>query len=285
MLPAVWVNGKRQPAAGPYLSARDRGATLADGVFETMRAHAGTVFRLDRHLSRLHASLAALEIPEPGELREWLLASVPDASDGDAGIRLTVTRGVGGPGVAPPADVEPTVVVAVNPFPVFPAAIYETGLSVHIASGRRNEHAMTAGLKTIAFTDSVAALLEARRAGAEEAIFLDTASHCSEATSSNLFVIAAGVLLTPPTSCAALPGITRATVLELAQTLRIEAAERAFGIDELMGAEEAFLTSSLRGIAPVARVGGRAIGSGAPGPVTCAVSAAYAALIETECTR
>ena len=283
MLSAVWVNGKRQSAAGLHLSARDRGAMLADGVFETMRAHAGRVFRLDRHMLRLHASLAALEIPEPAELREWLLASVPAGADGDAAIRLTVTRGVGPPGVAPPADVEPTVIVAVNPFPAFPPALYEAGLAAHVASGRRNEHAMTAGLKTIAFTDSVAALLEARRAGADEAIFLDTAGHCSEATSSNLFVVAGGVLVTPPISCAALPGITRGTVLELARAMGMGAAERAFGLDELMGAEEVFLTSSLRGIAPVARVDGRPIGSGAPGPVTRAISAAYVALIENEC--
>jgi branched-chain amino acid aminotransferase len=285
MLPAVWVNGQRQPAAGLHLSARDRGAMLADGVFETMRAHAGTVFRLDRHLARLHASLKALEIPEPAELREWLLVSLPEDGEGDAGIRLTVTRGVGAPGVAPPADVEPTVVVSVNPLPVVPAAVYERGLTAHIASGRRNEHAMTAGLKTIAYTDAIAALLEARRAGVDEAIFLDTAGHCSEATSSNLFVLADGVLLTPPISCAALPGVTRATVLELAAALGREASERAFAIDELMGAEEVFLTSSLRGIAPVTRVGGRSIGSGVPGPVTRAIAAAYAELIESECAR
>jgi branched-chain amino acid aminotransferase len=284
MLPAVWVNGKRQPSEGLHLSARDRGATLGDGVFETMRAHRGTVFRLDRHLSRLHSSLAALEIAPPGELRDWLLATVPDAAEGDAGVRLTVTRGVGAAGVPPPPDIEPTVVVAVNPLPVFPSAIYETGLTAHVASGRRNEQSMTAGLKTLAFTDSVAAWLEARRAGADEAIFLDTQDHCSEATSSNLFMLAKGVLVTPPLSCAALPGITRATVLELAQTMGIATTESSFGIDELLSAEEAFLTSSLRGIAPVARVGGRAIGRGGPGAVTRAVSAAYARLVETECT-
>jgi branched-chain amino acid aminotransferase len=124
MLSAVWINGKRQSASGLHLSARDRGLMLADGVFETMRAHAGTVFRLDRHLSRLGHALGRLEIPAPPELREWVLAALPDANDDDAGVRLTVTRGVGAPGVAPPAEAQPTVVVAVNPLPVFPAATY-----------------------------------------------------------------------------------------------------------------------------------------------------------------
>lgn len=283
MLPTVWINGQRQPAAGLHLSARDRGLTLADGVFETMRAHAATVFRLDRHLSRLENALKVLEIPIPGELREWVLAALPDATAEDASVRLTVTRGVGAHGVAPPDDARPTVIVAVNPMPVFPASVYESGLTAHVASGRRNEHAMTAGLKTVAFTDAIAALLEARRARADEALFLDTSGHCSEATSSNLFILSKGTLSTPPLSCAALPGITRATVLELAPALGVASTERAFGLDELLGADEAFLTSSLRGIAPLVRIDDRSIGSGRPGAVTRRFAQSYAALIAQEC--
>ena len=118
---------------------------------------------------------------------------------------------------------------------------------------------MTAGLKTLAYVDAVAGLLEARRAGADEALFLDTEGHCSEATASNLFIWTGAELVTPPLSCGVLPGITREAVLELA-TLRgtRQSAERAFGLDELLAADEAFLTSSLRGVAPLVRVGARA---------------------------
>ena len=283
MLPAVWVNGSRQTAGGLHVSARDRGFTLADGVFETMRVHHGRVFRLDRHLSRIQGALAALEIPPPPELCEWVLAAVPEASFGSASMRLTVTRGIGPAGLAPPADVQPTVIVSVSPFPTFPAGLYDRGLSVRVASGRRNEHALTSRLKTIAFTESIAALLEARRAGADDAILLDTAGHCSEGTSSNLFVRAGGVLVTPPVTCAALPGITRSAVLEIAAAQGIRAVEREFGRDELITAEEAFLTSSLRGIAPVVRVDGHVIGGGSPGKITLQVAAAYAELVEREC--
>ena len=241
------------------------------------------MFRLERHLARLEQSLAVLEIPAPPELRDWIHASLPDVQDGDAAIRLTVTRGVGAAGLPPPAEVVPTVLVVVSPRPVFPAATYEAGLTAQIASGRRNEHAMTAGLKTVAYTDAVLALLEARRAGADEAIFLDTAGHCSEATASNLFALSQGILITPPLTCAALPGVTRATVLELASALNIPAAEREFELDELLGSDEIFLTSSLRGIAPVSRVGEHAIGSGTPGPVTRRIAAEYAAVVEREC--
>jgi branched-chain amino acid aminotransferase len=283
MLGAVWVNGKRLPVAALHVSARDRGLTLADGLFETMRAHRGVVFRLDRHVGRLVRSLGVLEIPAPPDLRDWVLAAIPDRAAEDVSVRLTVTRGIGASGVAPSADVEPTVIVSVNPFPVFPPAMYEHGLAIHVASGRRNEQAMTAGMKTTAYTEAIVAFLEARRAGADDALFLDTAGHCSEATSSNLFLRAGNELVTPPTSCAALPGITREAVLEIARTMGVAAAERAFGLDELLDADEAFLTSSLRGIAPVAKVGGRALGGGVPGDLTRQVSAAYASLVTREC--
>lgn len=285
MLRAVWVNGRRQPADGLHVSARDRGLTLADGVFETMRVHHGRVFRLDRHLARLQRGLAALQIPAPDDLREWVLAAVPDASFGSASMRLTVTRGAGPAGLAPPADAHPTVIVAVNPFPAFPAATYENGLMVHVASARRNEHALTSGLKTLAFTESVAALLEARRAGADDAVFLDTAGHWSEGTSGNLFVHTGGVLATPPLSCGALPGITRATVLEIAAARGVPAVERELDRGELFAAQEAFLTSSLRGLAPVVRVDGRPIGTGAPGELTRMVADEYARVVENECAR
>ena len=283
MLPVLWVNGVRQAADAAHVSARDRGLMLADGVFETMRAHSGTVFRLDQHLARLTRALSVLDIPTPSELRAWVLAAVA-SSDETASVRLTVTRGPGAAGVAPPLDVTPTVVVAVGPMPAFAADIYERGLAAHVASGRRNEHAMTAGLKTLAYTDAILALLHARRAGAEEALFLDTAGHCSEATSSNLFAVHGTTLVTPPLSCAALPGITRATVIDLAGSLGFVASERAFSLDELLAADEAFLTSSLRGLAPLVRVDGRPIGSGKPGPATARLAAGYAALVARECS-
>lgn len=279
-LSAVWVNGQQQRPEGFHLSSRDRGLTLGDGVFETMRAYGGTVFRLDRHLARLAQSLAALEIPEPPELRAWMRDALRASGRRDASIRLTVTRGIGPAGVPAPDDPRPTVIVAVNPLPVFPAATYDVGLTAHVASGRRNERAMTAGLKTLAYADAVAAWLEARRAGAEEALFLDIEGHCSEATSSNLFVwTSSSTLLTPPVSCGALPGVTRGAVLEIARARGMPGAERAFGLDELFAAKEAFLTSSLRGIAPLVRVGAQPIGRGTPGSVTCEIAAAYAALV------
>jgi branched-chain amino acid aminotransferase len=177
----------------------------------------------------------------------------------------------------------PTVVVTVAPPPVFGTAIYEAGLTARIASGRRNEFSATSGLKTLAYTDSVLALIDARNAGADEVLFLDTSGHCSEASASNLFAVIGGRLVTPPTSCAALPGITRAAVLELAASLGVAADERPFDLPELEAASEAFLSSSLRGIAPLVRIDGKALGAGTPGPLSSRMMAAYAALVAREC--
>jgi branched-chain amino acid aminotransferase len=288
--PAVWIDGRRCPHGAAHVSALDRGLTLADGLFETMRAYDGVPFRLDAHLARIAAGAATLEIPLPPRMRDTVLAAVGDASatgGRDQGVRLTVTRGPGAAGAAPPTPAAtPTVIVAVGPLPHFPPSLYSAGLTAHVASGRRNERAMTAGLKTLAYTDSVAALIEARRADADDALFLDTEGHCSEAASSNLFAVAAGgTLLTPPLSCGALPGITRAAVIELAGARGVRVDERAFGLAELLDAREAFLTSSLREIAPLVRVDGRALGDGAPGPLTRDLMAAFQALVRRECAR
>ena len=279
----VWINGVSHPPESPHISVRDRGVTLADGLFETMRADHGRVFRLAQHLARLTAGLLALDFPVPSDLEPQVLDAVRAAGTGEASVRLTVTRGIGPAGLAPPADPRPTVIVVVIPMPRLPEALYREGLHAHVASGRRNQHSMTVGLKTVAFTDSVAALLEARRAGADEAILLDVDGHCSEASASNLFAMVDGTLVTPPLSCGALPGITRAVVRELAGPLGVTVAERILELDELYGAGEAFLTSSIRGIAPLVRVAGRVIGAGVPGDVTRRLIEQHAALVRDEC--
>ena len=279
----VWVDGERLPSEGAHISARDRGLTLADGVFETMRAHNGKVFRLEQHLTRIEGALRVLAIPAPAELRGWVSTAIRGAHAPDASVRLTVTRGVGPGGVTVPAEQVPSVIVTVAPPPAFGAAIYESGLTAQTASGRRNEHSMTAGLKTLSYTDSVAAMIDARRKGMDDALFLDTDGHCSEATASNFFAVIDGQVTTPPTACAALPGITRAAVIELAAGLGLKVDDRPLDPGKLKFATEAFLTSSLRGIAPLVRLDGMAIGTGKPGTVTRQVMTAYAELVAREC--
>ena len=284
----IWVNGHRTSADSLHLSALDRGFTLADGVFETMRVYDGHAFRLDAHIRRLSDATSAVGIPLPTDIGDVVTRAVVEASASglrEASVRLTVSRGVGSPGLAPPASPQPTIVLVIAPPPAFSPDIYANGVTVHVASGRRNERAMTAGLKTIAFTDSVLALAEARAAGADDAIFLDTEGHLSEATSSNVFMAAADskALVTPPLSCGALPGITRAAVIELASALGLDVEVRPIEHDELLASREVFLTSSLRAIAAAVSIDGRSVGDGKPGSLTRRVMEAYAALVSREC--
>lgn len=284
--PVIAINGHVVDPSIPHLSALDRGFTLADGLFETMRSYGGVIFRLDDHLARLERGANALRLFVPPQLHAMVLNTLRTAVDQglrDASVRLTVSRGPGAPGVAPPPDAQPTVVIAVHPLPPFPASLYGDGLSAATAVGRRNEHAVTAGLKTLSYTDAMVALADARASGNDDAIFLDTAGHLSEATSSNLFLVVDGTLVTPPLECGVLPGITRAAVLDIAGERSLGTEERQLHPEELHDADEAFLTSSVREIVPLVRVDGRLIGDGAPGEVTRTLMAAYAERVWAEC--
>jgi branched-chain amino acid aminotransferase len=285
----VWVNGERMASDAMHLSALDRGFTLADGIFETMLVRHGVIFRLERHLQRLRDGARVLRIGLPytveSELEEAARTAAGASGKEAAAVRLTVSRGPGAHGLAPRDVATGTVVITADALPAFPAALHEHGLSALTASARRDERALTSGVKTLAYTEAIASLGRARDEGADEVIFLDTEGHVSEASASNIFIVSGAALVTPPLSCGVLPGITREAIIELAATLGVQMMERPVSPSELSGADEAFLTSSLRGIAPLVRVDGRAIASGSVGQVTRELSAAYSELVESECMR
>jgi branched-chain amino acid aminotransferase len=278
VLPACWVDGKRVDPASAHILVTDRGFTLADGIFETMRAYGGTIFRLNDHMARLSRGAERLGLPRPAHLAETLSTAMRELRDAraDAVVRLTVSRGPGRHGLAPTRGESPTVVLTAQELTVF-----KTSIGVRTASGRRNEYAMSAGIKTLSYTDNVLALLEATAKGGEDAIFLDTGGHVSEATASNVFLVKNDAVHTPPLSCGAFPGITRAVVIELLDGLDVEVThDEPVTPAELAEADEVFLTSSIREIAPVDTIDGRTLA--APGPVTTAVMGAFAAHVQVE---
>jgi branched-chain amino acid aminotransferase len=288
-LPMVWVNGERVASDAMHLSALDRGFTLADGIFETMLVRYGMIFRPERHLDRLRDGARVLRIELPYAISDWLEEAAFRAGGAPgmdaAAMRLTVSRRPGAHGLAPRGRGASTVVITGAALPEFPESLYEHGLSALTASARRDERSLTAGVKTLAYTETIVALARAHDEGTDEVIFLDTEGHVSEASASNIFIATGGALVTPPLSCGVLPGITREAIIELAATLDVQVMERPVDPSELGGADEAFLTSSLRGVAPLVRVDGRAIGSGSVGELTRGLSAAYTELVENECAR
>jgi branched-chain amino acid aminotransferase len=281
----LWVNGERVATGAAPLSPLDRGFTLADGLFVTMLVRHGRIFRAARHLERLRLGASILRIALPVHVERWLHEVVHQATPElrDAAARLTVSRGVGSSGLAPRDLSASTVVITVNEPPTFPSALHEYGLSAITAAARRDERAATAGVKSLAYTEAIVALMRAHDENADEAIFLDIEGHISEASASNVFICRDGTLVTPPLSCGVLPGITREAIIELAPTLGVRVVERPVTARELAEADVAFLTSSLRGVAPLVRIDCRAIGRGTVGAMTRAVSSAYAALVDREC--
>jgi branched-chain amino acid aminotransferase len=274
----IWIDGRIVPAAGPHLSAFDRGFQLGDGVFETIRVRADHPTELAEHLARLRGSADGLSIPLPSDagpriergIAELLAAEGLDGPAGDASVRVTVSRGIfPGRGLLPPGeDVAPTIVVQAWPVLPPPADHLERGLHLVASSVRRDPENPLAALKTTSRADYVYARLEARRAGADDALFLTVDGFISEGTSANVFLVRGAELATPALACAILPGTTRSWILGWGARVGLRPAEGWLTTRDIAEADEAFLCSSVAGILPVTRFAGASIGSGTPGPWT-----------------
>lgn len=296
----VWVNGRLLPADEPHLSVFDRAFQLGDGIFETLRAHGGRVTELDDHLARLRRSAAGLDIDLPDDadarigaaIEELLHADGHDGPTGDASLRITVSRGAfRGRGLLPPDEVvEPTIAIQAWPVIPTPAGHLERGLRLVASAVRRDPTNPLATLKTVSRADYVYARLEARRAGADDALFLTVDGHLSEGTTSNLFLVrraADGILelATPSLDCAILPGTTRSWLLSWGQRVGLRPVEGWLVPADLAAADEAFLSSSVAGVLPVTRFEDIPIGTGTPGPWTHRARADREAMIRDEASR
>jgi branched-chain amino acid aminotransferase len=255
------------------VSALDRGFTVGDGVFETIRVIDGNPFAMDRHLARLHSSANRMGFPDPDDdyvraaCKELLDAWVGEVG-GDARLRITLTSGIGPPGSGR-ATPNPTMVVMVTPL-----GSTDPTTAVVTVNWRRNAFAATAGIKTTSYADCLVALAEAHSRGATEALMANTAGELCEGTGSNVFVAIDDRLLTPPLSSGCLAGVTRALVLEAG----CGAIEHVIPFDSLSDATEIFLTSTTRKVQAVAVIDGRPIGK-APGPHTRRAVEAFEAMV------
>jgi branched-chain amino acid aminotransferase len=291
----VWVDGRILPADGPHLSVFDRGFQLGDGVFETLRARGGRVTELHEHLARLHRSADGLDIPLPpavDRLLEEGIASLLAANGlggptSDASIRITVSRGPYRTRGVLPAHEDVAATIAIQAWPVAAAAAdhLERGLHLVASEVRRDPRNPLATLKTTSRAEYVYARLEARRAGADDALFLTIDDLLSEGTSANLFLVRRspddGILelATPSLDCAILPGTTRSWLLDWAPGAGLRPLEAHLRLPDLVAADEAFLCSSVAGILPVTAFVGAPIGDGHPGSWTLRARADREAMI------
>jgi branched-chain amino acid aminotransferase len=281
----IWLNGRLVRATEASVSVFDRSFLLGDGLFETMRATGGRLFRPERHLSRLERGAARLRMALPaaadellGALRETVRANHLE----DAALRLTISRGNGPPGLGLEGTGPPVCMIAARPFQGYPHHWYDPGAASIISSVVKNEQSLLAGLKTTSYVEHVVARAEAMERGADEALLLNTRGHLVEGSGSNLFAVIAGELSTPDVESGCLPGVTREAVLKLARESGLAIREGTLLLAELIAAAEAFLTNSLLGVAPLVRVDGRSIGPGQPGPVTRKLAERYRWLVVQE---
>ena len=270
---AVYVNGRIGDAREPLVPVFDHGFLYGEGVYETLRTYDRVPFLFDRHMRRLRASAEMIALPVPLDDRQLLerveatMAVLP--GPGEAYIRILLTRGVGDLSYDLSATPTPSVVVIVKPF-VGPAArAVEQGIAVATVSILRNHPSSVNPLiKSNNLLNNALAMQEAIRKGAEEAVMRNYRDELAECSQSNLFIVRGGAALTPPLDAGLLPGITRAFVMEIGRDIGIPVSEATLRLEDLLGADEAFVTGTTRELTPVVRVDDRVIGSGRPGSIT-----------------
>jgi len=281
----VFLNGEIVEESDARISAGDRGLLLGDGLFESMRAYRGKVFRLSAHLQRLRASAAFLRLSLPCS-DEPIERSISELtrlnSCPEAYVRMTLTRGASVRGLRLDGAGPSTLLIQARPIQAPPAEQYRNGAKLIISSARQNSANPLARHKTLSYLLYLLARQEATDAGANGAILLNEHGQVAEESVSNIFLARGGTLFTPPVYCGLLPGITRGVVLELAQKEGIPVEERPIAAGELFEAEEMLLTNSLMEIMPVRSVDRRSIGSAAPGQITKRIGELYRAAVEAE---
>lgn len=281
--PLVYLDGAFLSKSRARVSPDDRGFLFGDGIYEVVRAIGGRMVDLDRHLARLTAGAAALDLAldHVGDAecvaRVWArLLDADGLADGEALCYVQLTRGAAPRAHAyPGADTRPTLYAFAQHLQP-PDALRLTGARVVTHPDLRWARC---DLKTVNLLPNVMAKQAAAAAGAFEAVLVREGAGggtVTEASHSSLFAVVAGELRTHPLGPRILPGVTRAVVLELAATLDIPVREEAVTLDELLAADEVMLASTSADVMPVVAVDGRAVASGAPGPVARRLAAAMA---------
>jgi len=274
----VYIDGTIHDAGEARVSVFDRGFLYGDSIYEVMRTSGGRPVDLERHLERLHRSAAAIALlpPEQAELRRAIAAVLEAAENEEAYLRVIVTRGAGEIGLDTALATDPKTIIIVRPLQLPPAELYENGIKLKIVGVERTSpRAVDPHAKSGNYLNNIMALHEARRAGAHEAMMCDAGGRIAEGASSNVFAVRNGGVTTPALEIGLLAGITRRRVIELCRDAGIRVVEGELRAEDLRGADEVFITSSIRGVLAVSAVDETTLPAGAPGPLTRRISELY----------
>jgi D-alanine transaminase len=262
----VFLNGSFMPLEEARVPVLDRGFIFGDGVYELVPVYSRVPFRMDEHLSRLERSLAAVRIRNPYSRAEWrdiILQLVAKQPFDDQGIYFQVTRGVAKRDHAFPKDATPTVFIMSNPLVNPPQELVERGAAAMSAIDDRWLHC---DIKSISLVGNCLLRQVSAEVGAVETILFRDGK-LTEASASNVFVVRRGVILSPPKSNLILPGITYDVVVELAQGAGLPIEFRDIARDEVLSADEIWVTSSSKEVLAIVTLDGKPVGKGKPGPV------------------
>lgn len=276
-----YVNGGLFPEAEARTSILDHAFLYGDGVFDTVIAWNGRLFRLDDHIDRLFRSMAAVAIASPvsrEELRDLTIRAVRANKLDNAYVKWVVTRGSNGTPLMDPTGCKANLVILVRPYIHRYLPDSSFGLRLKTAAIRRPPgQVLSPQIKSLNYLNLVLAKIEAKSAQADEALMLDIHGRVCEAPGYNVFVASRGTLLTPKHDI--LEGITRASVMEIAVNKGVPLSVCDFELCHAYSADEAFLTSTAGGLVPVVEIDGRVIGEGRPGPLFAQFSKAYQEMI------
>jgi branched-chain amino acid aminotransferase len=252
------------------ISVLDRGFLYGDSVYEVVRTYEGRIFALSEHMKRLEGSAARLHIdlPDRGWLEGEVARTLNEAGNAESYCRIIVTRGSGPITLDPTTAEKSLTVIIAKPYEPFPARSYQQGIKIAIPNIRRTARvSLDPAIKSGNYLNSVLALGEARRAGFEDALMLDHQGLITEATAANVFLYTGGELRTPALEHGILAGVTRGMLIGVARENGYDCQECELTPADLEHADELMLTSTLREVQPVVRVGETVIGDGKPGPV------------------
>lgn len=280
----IYLNDKLVLGNEAKISPYDHGFLYGHGLFETMRVYNGKVFCQAEHLKRLEASGKVLDWGEwfdADKLASAIDQTLQQNRLKDASIRLTVSRGIGTSHPDPRSCGQMTVVIFASPLKPLGSEVYEHGWKIVTAKIQRNLTSPLCALKVANYLDNILAKTEARERGANEALLLNTRGSVAEGTLCNIFFVREGKLITPDMTSGLLPGITRATILKIADQAGIKVEERQVYPEELLGITEMFITNSLLEIMPVTIFDERAVGDGCPGNMTRFLQLEYKKLAQS----
>jgi len=285
MTEQVFLNDKLVDIDKATISVSDSGFLYGTGLFETMRSHNGVVFALTDHMDRLFASADVLSINNPYD-REYITEAINKVLRAnkltDARLRLTLTNG-------PMAESEEphksTLLITATNFRSYPPEYYKKGVMVVLCPFKQNPIDPASGRKTTSYFSRMIALNLAHQKRAAEAIWFTLDNRLAEGCISNVFLVKDSVLYTPPINTPVLPGVARKTVCLLAGQNSIKLTEKDLTIDDLLGADEIFLTNVIMQVMPITKVEKHTVGDGRVGDVTKKLQTSFDQFVKSECRK